>query len=89
MIVTKKHLPRRAHIGADADLSFLASLPDVASVQPPSGHEENWTIDLKEGAEGRDLLSQCFERRIALSHFDIAPPSLQDVFVSLIERDRA
>jgi ABC-2 type transport system ATP-binding protein len=85
----RKLLPRRAHIGADADLSFLASLPDVASVKPPSGHEENWTIDLKEGAEGRDLLSQCFERRIALSHFDIAPPSLQDVFVSLIERDRA
>ena len=85
----RKLLPRRAHIGADADLSFLSALPDVASVAPPNGVDSSWTIDLKEGADGRDLLSQCFARRIALSHFDVAPPSLQDVFVSLIERDRA
>ncbi|HEY8947481.1 MAG TPA: ATP-binding cassette domain-containing protein [Rhizomicrobium sp.] len=81
----RKLLPRRARIGADADLSFLQASPQVTSI----AHEgENWILDLKEGADGRDLLTQCFERRVPLTHFDVAPPSLHDVFVSLIERDR-
>ena len=82
----RKLLPRRARIGADADLSFLQASPQVTSI----AHEgENWILDLKEGADGRDLLAQCFERRVPLTHFDVAPPSLHDVFVNLIERDRA
>jgi ABC-2 type transport system ATP-binding protein len=82
----RKLLPRRARIGADADLSFLKNSPQVTAM----AHEgESWILDLKEGADGRDLLAQCFERRVPLTHFDVAPPSLHDVFVSLIERDRA
>lgn len=79
-------LPRRARIGADADLSFLKQSPQVTAIVQDG---ENWTLDLKEGADGRDLLAQCFDRRVPLTHFDVAPPSLHDVFVSLIERDRA
>ncbi|HEY7977175.1 MAG TPA: ATP-binding cassette domain-containing protein [Rhizomicrobium sp.] len=79
-------LPRRARIGADADLSFLKQSPQVTAIAQDG---ENWTLDLKEGADGRDLLAQIFERRVPLTHFDVAPPSLHDVFVSLIERDRA
>jgi ABC-2 type transport system ATP-binding protein len=82
----RRLLPRRARIGAGADLSFLGNSPQVVSMS----HEgDNWILDLKEGADGRDLLAQCFERRVPLTHFDVAPPSLHDVFVSLVERDRA
>lgn len=82
----RRLLPRRARIGASADLSFLGNSPQVVSMS----HEgDSWVLDLKEGADGRDLLAQCFERRVPLTHFDVAPPSLHDVFVSLVERDRA
>ena len=82
----RRLLPRRARIGADADLAFLKNSPQVTAI---ARQGESWVLDLKEGADGRDLLSECFTRRVPLTHFDVAPPSLHDVFVSLIERDRA
>jgi len=80
-------LPRRARIGAEADLGFLKNLQGVADVSPPATGQPYWDVALKEGADGSALLNACFEQRIALSHFDLAEPSLQDVFVSLAGRE--
>jgi ABC-2 type transport system ATP-binding protein len=77
-------LPRRARVGADADLSFLTNVPGVLHATPPRPGEANWVLDLAEGADGRALLAACFEKSVPLSHFDLAPPSLHDVFVSLV-----
>ncbi len=77
-------IPRRARIGADADLSFLANVPGVVRATPPQAGESNWTLEMKEGADGRGLLAACFEHGAPLTHFDLAPPSLHDVFVSLV-----
>ncbi|MGN6515581.1 MAG: ABC transporter ATP-binding protein [Rhizomicrobium sp.] len=85
----RRLVPRRAEIGAGGDLSFLADAPQVAALARPRAPGEYWVVDLKEGADGGALLSQCFERGVPLSHFDVAPPSLHDVFVNLVERDRA
>jgi ABC-2 type transport system ATP-binding protein len=74
-------LPRRARLAAEGDLGFLAHVPGVAHAQPGRDY---WTVDLKEGADGRALLAACFENGVPLTHFDIAPPSLHDVFVSLV-----
>jgi ABC-2 type transport system ATP-binding protein len=79
-------LPRRARIGADTDLSFLGGVPGVLRATPPGDGQPNWTLEMREGAEGRALLAACFEHGVELSHFDIAPPSLHDVFVSLVEK---
>ena len=77
-------LPRRARIGGDGDLSFLASLPGVTHAAPPSTGQSYWVLDLKEGDDGRALLAACFARGMPLTHFDVAPPELHDVFVSLV-----
>jgi ABC-2 type transport system ATP-binding protein len=82
-------LPHRARIAADRDLSFLASAPGVARVTPPADGHPYWEIDLKEGADGRALLAASFEAGAELSHFDVAPPSLQEIFVALVERANA
>ena len=74
-------LPRRARLAADGDLSFLSSVPGVAHATHGTDY---WTVDLGEGADGRALLAACFERGVPLTHFDLAPPSLHDVFVSLV-----
>ncbi|MEI9996534.1 MAG: ATP-binding cassette domain-containing protein [Rhizomicrobium sp.] len=77
-------LPRRARLAADADLGFVASLPGVAHASPPAPGQPWWIVDLKEGEAGRGLLAACFERGVPLTHFDVAPPGLHDVFVSLV-----
>jgi len=78
-------LPRRAQIGAAADLSFLAAVEGVARVEPP-GEGRTWSVELMEGADGRLLLKACFEHGVVPDHFDLAPPSLHEVFVSVVER---
>ncbi|MGA7712096.1 MAG: ATP-binding cassette domain-containing protein [Rhizomicrobium sp.] len=85
----QKLLPRRARIGAEGDLAFLSSVESVVGVLPPGEKREYWEVDLKEGADGRELLAACFERGVALFHFDLAPPSLHDVFVAIVEKANA
>jgi ABC-2 type transport system ATP-binding protein len=80
-------LPRRARIGANADLGFLKNVAGVIGVSAPGEGQPWWDIALKEGADGGALLAACFEQRVALSHFDLSEPSLQDVFVSLAGRE--
>jgi len=82
-------LPRRALIGAEGDLHFLTALEEVANVAPPAEGREFWLVDLKEGADGRSLLAECFRHGIAPFHFDLAPPSLHDVFMALVEKANA
>ncbi|MEJ1967377.1 MAG: ATP-binding cassette domain-containing protein [Rhizomicrobium sp.] len=77
-------LPRRARLAADADLSFLANVPGVARATPPGAGQPYWIVDLKEGDDGRALLAACFAAQVPLTHFDVAPPTLHDVFVSLV-----
>ncbi len=76
--------PRRARVGADADLSFLRNVPGVVAAAAPSNGQANWTLDMAEGADGRAVLAACFEKGVPLTHFDLAPPSLHDIFVSLV-----
>jgi ABC-2 type transport system ATP-binding protein len=85
----QKVLPRRARIGAEDDLSFLMSAPGVFQIKPPGPDREFWEIDLKEGADGRELLAACFAKGVAPFHFDLSPPSLHDIFVTLVERANA
>ena len=76
-------LPRRARIAATGDLHFLGEVAGVTAVAPPKEGSAFWEIDLKEGADGQSLLAACFEHGAALTHFDISPPSLHDVFMAL------
>jgi ABC-2 type transport system ATP-binding protein len=77
--------PRRARVGADADLSFLRQVPGVQQLTTPSADQPFWTLDMAEGVDGRAVLAACFERGVPLTHFDISPPTLHDIFVSLVE----
>ena len=82
-------LPRRAQIGADGDISFLAGVEGVARVEPPTPERRRWIVELKEGADGRALLAACFAHGVAPHYFDLAPPSLHEVFVAVVERANA
>ena len=76
--------PRRARVGAEADLSFLRGVSGVLHAIPPSDGQSHWTLDMAKESDGRAVLAACFEKGVPLTHFDFAPPSLHDVFVSLV-----
>ena len=78
--------PRRARVGADADLNFLRAVPGVLQVAAPLPGQANWTLDMAEGIDGRAVLAACFEKGVPLTHFDVAPPTLHDIFVTLVEK---
>ncbi|MBU6296838.1 MAG: ATP-binding cassette domain-containing protein [Alphaproteobacteria bacterium] len=82
----RMQLSRRARIGAEGDIGFLTTVENVVLVTPPGADREFWEIDLKEGADGRELLAACFARGIVPFHFDLAPPSLHDIFVALVAK---
>jgi ABC-2 type transport system ATP-binding protein len=77
--------PRRARVGSDADLNFLAVVPGVRQITPPTPDQPNWTLDMAEGNDGRAVLAACFDKGVPLTHFDVSPPTLHDIFVSLVE----
>jgi ABC-2 type transport system ATP-binding protein len=85
----RRLLPRRVRIGAEGALYFLGNVAGVASLSPPGPGRPHWEIELKEGADGGALLAACFERSVALSHFDVSDASLQDVFVALAGGEEA
>jgi ABC-2 type transport system ATP-binding protein len=72
-------------VGADTDLGFLRNVPGVQQLTTPTENQPLWIMDLSEGVDGRAVLAACFERGVPLTHFDIAPPTLHDIFVSLVE----
>ena len=78
--------PRRARVGAAEDLSFLRNVPGVLGAMPPCNGQPNWTLEMSEGSDGRAVLAACFDKGVPLTHFDLAPPSLHDIFVSLVEK---
>ena len=77
-------LPRRARVAAEEDLAFLSGVAGVVRVLPPAEGRAFWQIELAEGADGRTILAACFERSIVPTHFDVAQPSLHEVFVTLV-----
>jgi ABC-2 type transport system ATP-binding protein len=76
-------LPRRVHIAADTDLSFLRMVPGVTRAVPPSQTGATWELELAKGADGRAILAACFEKGVVPAHFDIAEASLHDIFIAL------
>lgn len=76
--------PRRARVGSDADLNFLRYVPGVRQLAPPAPGQPNWTLDMAEGNDGRAVLAACFDKGVPLTHFDVSPPTLHDIFVSLV-----
>ena len=80
-------VPRTIKIESENDLSFLKSVPGVATVEPPSDHVRHWEITLTRGADPQVVLAACFEHHVKLSRFDSSPPSLHEVFVALAGGD--
>ena len=84
-------LTDRAVLTATGDPS---SLPGVAEAVALSGNcpsDEGWVrwrVTLVPGADPQSVLEACFARGLVLRGFEREEPSLHDVFMHLVGRDR-
>ena len=83
----RAEIPRTIKLESQSDLGFLASVPGVSQVIPPTGDTKHWDIVLAKGADAQVVLAACFEQGVKLSRFDSSPPSLHEVFVAIAGAD--
>lgn len=80
-------LPSRLMLTARAD---AGALPGVARATPVDS-DDGWTryeVELRPDSSPGQLLETCTRQRFALRSFDIARPSLHDVFIHLVGADQ-
>jgi ABC-2 type transport system ATP-binding protein len=75
--------PRRIRIEAEGDLSFLASVPAVKTLTPPTPPGHVWEVVLAPGAEPHAVLEACFKAGIIIKRFDASEMTLHEIFVAI------
>ena len=86
----KRTLPRRVRIETRDSVRQLEELDDVEEVEALVGDEaeedapSRWELRIAEKADPQTILQECFERGIRLRSFELADPSLHEVFVRLV-----
>ena len=79
----------RLHVRSAAPASAFAALSGVVSVrlERPCGEENEFEIELADGADPQDFLRQAMAAGIVMSKFEQAGATLHDIFVSLAGDD--
>ena len=88
----KRTLPRRVRIETNDPVGQLEELDDVVGVEALDGSGRpdddegvgRWELRIAEKADPQSILQECFERGIRLRSFELADPSLHEVFVHLV-----
>jgi ABC-2 type transport system ATP-binding protein len=84
----RRALPRRVQLQTSDDIEPVRTLPQVVSISRPEGDAANgacrWDIEIRENADPQSVLEACFERGVRLRSFNLAEPSLHEVFVYLV-----
>jgi ABC-2 type transport system ATP-binding protein len=69
---------REVALGLDGDASFLRDLPFIRRI---SDHGNFFEIRLAEGADPHELLGAALEAGTRIRHFELAEPSLREIFL--------
>jgi ABC-2 type transport system ATP-binding protein len=76
---------RTVRLGIEGEIlpTWLTSIEGVAAVRPGAGFAE---LELTPGTEPRDVLAAALGRGALVSHFELAEPSLEAIFIELVGR---
>jgi ABC-2 type transport system ATP-binding protein len=84
----RRTLPRRLTLVSQADPRSLPGVLAATPSGPPQDGWTSWSVALAPTAEPGALLEACTAHGFALRGFDVARPSLHDVFLHLVGADR-
>jgi ABC-2 type transport system ATP-binding protein len=73
----------RLGVEGEAAPAWIAEVEGVASVRPGAGYME---LDLEAGVEPAAVLSSLVSRGIAVTHYELADPSLESIFIEHVGR---
>ncbi|MEO5885852.1 MAG: ATP-binding cassette domain-containing protein [Candidatus Limnocylindrales bacterium] len=81
----------RAHtvrLGVEGETmpSWLAALPGVVAIRPGSGFAE---LELTPATQPSSILAAAVSRGASVTHFEVAEPSLEAIFIELVGRSAA
>ena len=73
---------RTVRLGVEGEIlpTWLTSIDGVAAVRPAAGFTE---LELRPGTEPRDVLAAALARGALVTHFEVAEPSLEAIFIEL------
>jgi ABC-2 type transport system ATP-binding protein len=76
---------RTVRLGVDGEIlpTWLATIDGVAAIRPAAGFTE---LELTPGTEPRDVLAAALSRGAMVSHFEVAEPSLEAIFIERVGR---
>ncbi len=76
---------RTVRLGVEGEVlpTWLTSIDGVAAVRPAAGSAE---LELRPGIEPRDVLAAALARGALITHFEVAEPSLEAVFIEHVGR---
>ncbi len=76
---------RTVRLGVEGEIlpTWLGSIDGVAAVRPAAGYTE---LELLPGTEPRDVLAAALARGALVTHFEVAEPSLEAVFIEHVGR---
>jgi ABC-2 type transport system ATP-binding protein len=76
---------RTVRLGVEGEIlpAWLTSIDGVAAVRPAAGFAE---LELRPGTEPRDVLAAALARGALVSHFEVAEPSLEAIFIEHVGR---
>lgn len=85
MAEARTAFPPQLIVRTPAAADTLANLPGVVSITPVETHglEQDFRVELAQGAEPQAFLKAAFDANITLTRFDVANASLHEIFVSL------
>ena len=71
---------RTVRLGVEGEIlpTWLTSIDGVAAVRPAAGFTE---LELTPGTEPRDVLAEALARGAMVTHFEVAEPSLEAIFI--------
>ena len=81
----RKSQARTVRLGIEGEIlpTWLTSIEGVAAVRPGAGFSE---LELRPGTEPREVLAAALGRGALVSHFELAEPSLEAIFIELVGR---
>jgi len=76
---------RRQYAGHAVLVRVAGELPPLDGVETVAAHNESQRLNLSPQADPQDVLRQLLERKIAVEQFEIATPTLDEIFIQVVK----
>lgn len=77
---------KKQHTGNDLLIKIEGDIPPLRGVLQISSHNKGFKLTLGEGISSQEILQALMERNIRVDRFEIAVPSLDEIFIQTVKK---